>query len=89
MTTELEKQFFEIFEIKPTQITDTHYLELICIINRFDTNVKYIDRYEYKILKETILDDCLDFVNKLRRDAFEKLKQQIQALFKGEQWISK
>lgn len=98
MTTELEKQFFDTFGIEPEtgiglvkfkephypQITDRHYLELICIINKFDIYFDYFYQEDYGVLKETILEDCINLNCKLEQERFNKLKHQVQAIFEGE-----
>lgn len=72
MTTELEKQFFDTFNINPyfdpylgytyPQITDEHYLELICVLsvymNEID-NIQLITAENMDSLKEDILKDCI------------------------------
>lgn len=62
------------------QITDRHYLELICVLNKL-IDEKYGEyktfiSFDYKNLKEEILEECL-----LHR---EELKHQVQAIFEGE-----
>lgn len=65
MAIDLEKQFFDTFGItylcrfQYPDITDTHYLELICLITKelnyftnFSTNSEHLKEY---ILKEMIL----------------------------------
>ncbi len=91
MTTELEKQFFDMFNINPyfdpylgdtyPQITDRHYLELICALNKL-IDEKYGEyetfiSFDYKNLKEEILRECL-----IHR---EELKHQVQAIFEVEE----
>lgn len=109
MTTELERKFFECFEIEkkrkhnyitqygdtravytddyPT-ITDTHYLELICILGEYDESYCFNNS---KKLKETVLKGLINFyewcIKEDFKDSFEwaeELKEKIQALFKGE-----
>lgn len=70
----------EHFKPKYPQITDRHYLELICVLNKL-IDEKYGEyktfiSFDYKNLKEEILEECL-----LHR---EELKHQVQAIFKGE-----
>ena len=93
---ELEEKFFKTFGIEPDvsevayftgniglpKITDRHYLELICIINRFDIYFDYYYQEDYEVLKETILDDCINLYYKLEQESFNKLKCQIKKLFK-------
>lgn len=107
MTTELERKFFETFEIEkkrkyyyitqysdtravytddhPT-ITDTHYLELLCILGEYDESYCFNN---VKKLKETILKGLIIFyewcIKEDFKDSFEwekELKEKIQALFK-------
>ena len=67
------------------EITDRHYLELICIINKFDIYFDYFYQEDYRVLKETILEDCINLDCKLEQERFNKLKHQVQELFKGEE----
>ena len=87
MTTELEKQFFDKYNINPyfdpwlgdiyPQITDRHYLELICVLGYFEIVNKPNNCEE---LKKYILDWYLNF------DYSEiiELKHQVQAIFEVE-----
>lgn len=89
MTTKLEKQFFETFGIEEREldypdnftyypdITDRILLELICF---FSTEIDYFTccSSDIETLKEDILTEFI-FNNKLID------KQQVQALFKGEE----
>ena len=63
------------------QITDKHYLELICLLNKL-IDEKYNEyetfiSFDYKNLKEEILRECL-----IHR---EELKHQVQAIFEVEE----
>jgi hypothetical protein len=89
MTTELEKQFFDTFGIKEKEleypdnftyypeITDKHYLELICVLGYFET-VHNPNNCEE--LKKYILDYYLNLDNSEIRE----LKYQVQAIFEGD-----
>lgn len=119
MTTELEKQFFETFEIEPRGkkcscdvkdfakcftyycsycdkalekvypiITDTQYLELICLLAE---NGGYICSDEVKELKKEVLKALIRCYKEYSEMDYkdsdewaEELKTKIQALFKGE-----
>lgn len=83
MTTDLEKQFFDTFGIKPyieigmvdyPTITDRILLELICIYSRISNLPICVDGVDE--LKEAILEQFIE--------NSEDFKQQIQALFKEE-----
>ena len=117
MTTELEKQFFDTFEIEQKQvcgrknscnnyvnykdcngcyaykypkITDLHYLELICILNKFHKENYQcctlligatIERLKYEILSELM--ECSTNLG-IEVSKCNKIKHQVQELFKGE-----
>lgn len=70
-------------EVYPA-ISNRILLELICIINKFDTCFDYYYQEEYQVLRETILEDSINLDCKLKQTDFSKLKHQVQELFKEE-----
>lgn len=101
MTTELEKQFFMTFGIEPQtgiglvkfkephypQITDRHYLELICIFRQHKEMGYFTSVQE---LKKTLLTDFIEYYDRkinariytwLIEEA-KQIKHQVQQLFK-------
>ena len=99
MTTDIERQFFETFGIKPKldnrkckcgckdckncfkakyfypEITDSHYLKMICLIAEKLSCFTNYD-IDYKNIKEYILKEMI-----LEKDYFDK--QQVQVTFQG------
>lgn len=95
MTTELEKQFFDTFEIHPNfdpwlgdvypQITDRHYLELYCALcdafNLLNINRTSAFAFKVKYFKECVLKDLIGIEEFYKS---EYVKHQVQAIFEGE-----
>ena len=77
------KKFFDTFEIKPKEITDTHYLTMLAILTCCDD-----EQYDWRNLSElrkTILEDIMgrySFETHMQNDY--SMKEIIQELFKGE-----
>ena len=111
MTTELEHQFFDTFEIKPKyktcvfkycknkkeydcencndrewhypQITDRHYLELMCLLSGY-CQTKHACNYQtysttMDCFKKEILEDFITHYETF--DDFKECKHQVQTLF--------
>ena len=110
MTNELEKQFFDTFEIEPRiigyevhgvgykvvsqepiyeypQITDTHYLKLICILSKELRMIFRISSENLEDIKKEILQKCISnyycYSDELapNHQWFYEYKHQVQALF--------
>lgn len=87
MTTDIERQFFDMLGIEPIrykrnnavvypQITDRILLRLICLLS-----CEFGDKLNLKTLKKRMMQEsmcCYTFKGKLN----EKFKQKVQALFK-------
>ena len=103
MTTELEKQFFETFEIEERcetdkhccnwlcdsyhypQITDRHYLELLCIFHNSPICLGGVNLGSVELLKERLLASFIQTMNmNVHQARKDELKHQVQELFKGE-----
>lgn len=84
MTTEIEKQFLNIFEIKNQQnITDEQYLKLFTgVINFFNcaNYAKY--QTDIKKFKMQLLEDIISFYMYSNDIKPNTLKHQVQAIFK-------
>ena len=77
MTTDLEKQFFDTFEIEPDtsevayftgnmgypQITDRHYLELLCIFHNSPICLGGVNLGSVELLKERLLASFIQTMN--------------------------
>ena len=71
-------------EIYP-QITDRHYLELICLLNSSRAScLLYKNEKSMYGLKHEILADAIHSVTKAAYVNKNKFKHQVQAIFKGE-----
>jgi hypothetical protein len=90
---DLIKKFFDTFGIKPKEkleypeITDRHYLDLICMLN----HVMHLDLGELytEKLQRAILEHCIEALEKVddwehREPSKEEFIKEIQELFKGE-----
>ena len=79
MTTDLEKQFFDTFGLTYPcrflypEITDTHYLQLICLMTK-ELNCFTNYRVDYECLKKEILKEII-----FEKDCFNK--QEVLEIF--------
>ena len=65
------------------EITDRKLLEMICVLSQWDADNYYqILANNIRDLKNEILNDCINFKQKLKNKYFDA---QIQQLFKGEE----
>ena len=78
--------FHKVYKIDYPQITDKHYLELICIHNTYlETNLYSLD---YESLKNEILKDLINEQEsrEIKKDyVSDDMIHQVQAIFKGEE----
>ena len=108
MPTDLEKQFFDTFEIQERCIfncckecekcgcyhypiiTDWHYLELICALNKhnyenYQCCTLLIGQTVEKVKKDILAELIENLTNyELNTIKYNKFKHQVQAIFKGE-----
>ena len=113
MTTEIEKQFFDVFGIEPEEekfclweckepslehvpcdkeckyqrhniyypeITDRHYLELICVLTKSKAMLPIICSENSQDLKDEILWNLIKTYTQFKKE----IKHQVQAIFEGE-----
>ena len=72
------------------QITDRHYLELICAYNNFQNDTaSFFVPFDYKNIKNNILTFLVEEINEKYKNRYfcndvDKLKHQVQAIFEGE-----
>ena len=72
------------------QITDRHYLELICAYNNFQNDTaSFFIPFDYKNIKNNILTFLVEEINEKYKNRYfcndvDKLKNQVQAIFEGE-----
>lgn len=72
------------------QITDKHYLELICVYNNFQNDTaSFFIPFDYKNIKNNILTFLVKEINKKYKNRYfcndvDKLKHQVQVIFERE-----
>ena len=97
MTNELEEYFFNMFEIEPyleigmiayPEITDTHYLKLICLLNVTLIKIVKLRGDSLEQLKKFILQGCItdyEFYSNSslpeHNEQAENFKHQVRTLF--------
>ena len=75
-------------KIEYPQITDRHYLELICAYNNFQNDTaSFFIPFDYKNIKNNILTFLVEEINEKYKNRYfcndvDKLKHQVQAIFK-------